>query len=177
MSTRAERSVTIERLEKDFAAARGIYLTDFNRVNVAKITKLRRDLRSKGGKYLVVKNSLAAVALERCGKKELVPYLQGAVGVALGREDAVAPARVIKDFRKENKELLGIRVAYVEGTLYTAAQTEILADLPTREVLLSQLLSCLKAPMSNLVGSLSGILTKLVGTLEAVKNKKESAAG
>lgn len=176
MSTRTERTQVIESLEKEFENATGIYLTDFNGIDVEKVTKLRSNLRGQGARYLVVKNTLAKIALERCGdmKGDLVPFLKGPTGVAVTQGEATGPARVIKDFKKEFKELLALKIAFVDGSLFSAEQAEVLADLPSREVLLSQLLSVFKAPMTNLAGSLSGILTKFVRTLDAVKQKKEA---
>jgi large subunit ribosomal protein L10 len=175
--TREQRQGTIDRLEKEFGSATGIYLTDFAGIDVEKITKLRRDMRGIGARYIVVKNTLARAALTKCGKTDLVAHVRGPVGVALTSEDAIGPARVIKGFKKEFKELLGLRIAYVDGVLIDGAQAELLADLPSREVLLSQLLSCLQAPMANLAGALRGILTKFALTIDAVKEKKQAEGG
>jgi large subunit ribosomal protein L10 len=172
--TRERRLQSIEKLQKDFGEAKGIYLTDFSGINVGKINRFRRSLRTAGARYVVVKNSLARKALEKCGKAELSPYFKGPVGVALTANDSVAPARVIREFRKDNKNLLGVRIVYVDGALFNEEQMTLLADLPSREILLSQFLSCLQAPMSKMVGALGGIFTKFVGTLEAVRQKKES---
>ncbi len=174
MSTRTERTEAIEVLKNEFTGASGIYLTNVNNIKVEKMTMFRKSLRNVGVKYIVVKNTLAQKAFEKCGFNDLIPFLKGPIGIAITKDDATSPSRVIKDFRKENKKLLDIKVAYVEGNLFNAEETNKLADLPGREVLLSQLLSCLNAPMTNFVCSLSGLFTKLVGTLEAVKNKKET---
>lgn len=174
MSTRLERTQQIEYLEAAFKEASGIYVTDFNGIDVEKITKFRNDLRAVNSKYIVVKNTLAGIALKNLGMENIVPYLKGPVGIAVATDDAVSPAKVIKEFRKEHKDLLPLKVAYVDGNLFDEAEANKLADLPSREVLLSQLLSCMAAPMSNFVGALNGVFTKLTGTLEAVKTKKES---
>lgn len=174
MSTKVERTEAIATLEKEFTGATGIYMTDINNINVEKMTKFRANLRNSGGKYIVVKNTLAHLAMERCGLNGLVPYLIGPIGIAITKEDAITPAKVIKDFKKKNKGLLSIKVAYIDGDLFSGEEAAKLADLPGRDILLSQLLSCLSAPMSNLVGSLHGIFTKFVGVLEAVKNKRQS---
>lgn len=173
MSAREKRNSTIEELERTFGKACGIYITDFAGINVEKITRFRKDLREKGCRYLVVKNSLASVAFTRCGKDGLVPFIKGPVGIALTEGDAVFPAKVIKDFQKENANVMALKAAYVEGTVYSADQAIKLAGLPSREVLLSHLLSCLKAPVTNLACSLNALLIKFVGTLEALKNKKD----
>ena len=174
MATREQRQKAIEKLEKVLSDANGIYLTDYSGIDVSKITKLRRGMRESGAKYLVVKNKLAQIALERCGKAELVGHLKGPVGVAVAGEDTIGPARVIKDFKKEFKELLGLKVAYIDGALFNESQAAALADLPSREVLLAQLLSVMQAPIANFAGTLNGIFTKLLGTIEAVRTKKES---
>ena len=165
MSTREERTAVIEELEKDFKEASGIFLADNHKINVEKITRLRTDFRKAGVRYVVVKNKLAQTAAKRIGREELVAHFTGPTGMAITTGDGTAPAKIIRDFQKENKELLG---------LFSAEDAMRLADLPSREALLSQLLGCLEAPMGKLVGSLSGVFTKLTGTLTALKDKKAS---
>jgi large subunit ribosomal protein L10 len=174
MATREERNQILEALEDDFSKATGIYLTDFTGINVETINGLRAKLRKQGIHYKVVKNSIARIALERTGKNELAPFFKGPVGVAITEKDAIGPSRVLKEFHKEHKDILPLKGALVDGALFNAQQVEKLADIPSREVLLSQLLACLNAPMSKLVGSLSALPTKLVGLLEALKQKKEA---
>jgi large subunit ribosomal protein L10 len=175
MSTRQERTAVIDTLQKEFQDAKGIFLADNNKINVGKITKLRSDLRSKGIRFIVVKNTLAREAAIKVGKNELAPHFKGPTAVAVSLKDGIAPAKVIKDFQKENKDLLGLKVAYVDGSFFSGADALKLADLPSREVLLSQLLGCLQAPMGKFAGVLNGILSKFVGTLDAVKEKKNAA--
>jgi large subunit ribosomal protein L10 len=179
MSTKTERTQSIEVLEKEFKDAKGIYLTNINRIDVEKITKLRNEIRKKGMKYIVVKNTLARIALERCGKKELTPFLTGQVGVVVSQNESMAPAKIIKDFQKEYakdnlKNILQVKIAYVDGATFSGEQTARLADIPPREVLLSQLLGVLQAPVSKFAGTLNGVLTTFAQTVEAVKQKKES---
>lgn len=172
MSTRAERTAAIEALENEFKDASGIFLADNNKINVEKITKLRADFRQAGVKCLVVKNSLAQNAVKRIGKEELVSYITGPTAVIYAKEESTAPARIIRDFQKENKKLLQLKVACVDGTILESEDALRLADIPSREVLLSQLLGCLQAPMEKFACSLSGIFVKLTGTLTALKDKK-----
>jgi large subunit ribosomal protein L10 len=174
MSTRSERTQAIEELEKQFSQAGGIYLTDINRISVEKMTKLRVNFRKKGVRYVVVKNTLAKIACERSGKKDIIPYLKGTVGIALAGSDSMVPAKIIKDFQKENKDLLAVKIACVDGTVFGAQDTLKLADIPPREVLLAQLLGCLEAPVANMAGSLNALLIKFAATVEGLKNKKES---
>jgi large subunit ribosomal protein L10 len=174
MSTRIERTAAIETLEKEFGKTGGVFVADNNKISVQKISQLRVNFRKAGIKYVVVKNSLAQNAAKRAGKEALIPFFKGPTGVAIAGKESTAPAKIIRDFQKENKDLLSLKVAYVDGMILKGEDALRLADIPSREVLLSQLLGCLQAPMGKFVGSLSGIFTKLVGTLTAVNEQKES---
>ncbi|MBN1980123.1 MAG: 50S ribosomal protein L10 [Chitinivibrionales bacterium] len=174
MSTQNERTETIATLEKEFSDASGIFMTDFTAITVEKMTQFRANLRKAGIKYLVVKNSLAEKAFERTNFSTLIPFLKGPTGLAITKGDGVAPAKVIKEFKKENKNLLTVKAAVVDGALFNADDALKLSDLPSKEVLLSQLLSCWSAPMSNFVGTLQSILSKFAATLDEVKKQKES---
>jgi len=173
MSTREERTAVIEDLEQAFRSAKGIYITDNNKITVEVVSRLRSQLRKGGIRYIVVKNTLAKEACKRVGIENLSPYFKGPTAVAVASKDGAAPAKVLRDFRKDLKDLLEVRAAFVDGTLFSGAQTEQLADLPSREALLSQLLGVLKAPIGNMAGVLNGILTTFVRTLDAVREKKE----
>ncbi|NLL15076.1 MAG: 50S ribosomal protein L10 [Fibrobacter sp.] len=175
MSTKAERTADIEFLEKEFQEATGIFLADNNKINVEKTTKLRSDLRKNGIQFIVVKNTLAKIACSRVGKDDLIPHFKGPTAVAVTRNEGTVPAKIIRDFQKENKDLLGLKIAYVEGSVFKGDDAIKLADLPSREVLLSQLLGCLQAPMGKFAGVLNSFLSKFVGTLNALKEKKEQA--
>ncbi len=172
MSTRSERNTVIEKLEKDFREASGLYLADNHKINVGKITQLRATFRKAGVQYVVVKNKLARNAVQRIGRDDLAPYFKGPTGVAFVKGESTGPAKIIRDFQKENKDLLQLKVACVDGTVFKGEEALRLADIPSREVLLSQLLGCLQAPVGNFAGVLNGILTKLTGTLTALKDKK-----
>jgi large subunit ribosomal protein L10 len=172
MSTKVQRTADIDKLEKAFAEARGIYVADNNKITVAQVTKLRSLLRKKDMRFLVIKNTLAKIAVKKGGRDALASYFKGPTAVVLAPADAAAPAKVIRDFQKENKDLLAVRAAYVDGTMFDAAQVLRLADIPGREVLLAQLLGCFKAPMGNLAGVLSGIIEKFARTIDALKEKK-----
>jgi large subunit ribosomal protein L10 len=172
MSTRAERTAVIDELEREFRSAKGVYITDNNKITVEVVTRLRSELRKGGVRYIVVKNTLAKEACKRVGIGGLDQFFKGPTAVAVTPKDGAAPAKVLRDFRKELKDLLEVKAAYVDGAIFSGAQAEKLADLPSREALLAQLLGVLKAPVGNMAGVLNGILTKFVRTIYAVKEKK-----
>jgi large subunit ribosomal protein L10 len=175
MSTKAERTLAIEKLEKEFSGASGIYLADNNKISVAQVTKLRVAVRKQGMRFIVVKNSLAQLAAKRSGKESISGFFKGPTAVIVAPGDSCAPAKIIRDFQKDNKDLLAVKAAYVDGSVFSAEQVLKLADIPSREVLLAQFLGCLKQPMTRLAGSLGGIITKLAATLDAVKDQKAGA--
>jgi len=172
MSTRSERTAVIEELEREFRGAKGIYVTDNHKITVEVVTRLRTELRKSGIRYIVVKNTLAKEACKRVGIESLNPYFKGPTAVAVASKDSTVPAKILRDFRKELKELLEVKAAYVDGALFSGGQAEKLADLPSREALLAQLLGVLKAPVGNMAGVLNGIMTKFVRTLDALKEQK-----
>lgn len=174
MSSRTERTELIAQLTADFGAASGLYFTAYETITVEKISELRRELRAVGGKYVVVKNTLARKALEANDLGEISSELKGPIGVAIATTDATGPAKVLKEFNKKNKDVTEVKAAVLDGTVFTGADVAKLADLPSREELYSMFLSCLQAPVQKLAGTLDGIITNFVRTVDAVRVKKES---
>jgi len=177
MFSRSERNKRIEMLQGMFGSALGIYLTDINRLDVKAMTRLRQEFRKQGLQYVVVKNKLAKIALERAGRTDILPYLNGPIGIVFAAADSIAPARVIRDFHRDNKNLLEVRAVYVEGSLLPGSDIARLASVPAREVLLGQLLMCLNTPVQKVAASLHAILSKFVRTVDAVRIKKEADGG
>jgi large subunit ribosomal protein L10 len=119
----------------------------------------------------VEKNTLAKRALANSGVKDLDPFLEGPTGIALG-SDEIAGIKILADFSKEF-EKPALKAAYVGGTLYSPDGIKILAQLPPREVLLSQLIGALRSPLQGFTGVLTGSIRQLVGTIDAVGKKKQ----
>ena len=172
MSTRSERNIVIEELGNEFRDATGIFLTDNNKITVEQVTKLRADLRKSGIHFIVVKNTLAREAANRGCKSLLADYFKGPTAIAVSKSDGSIPAKVIKNFQKDNKDRLQVKIALVDGIVFNGDEVNKLADLPSREVLLTQLLGCLQAPIGKFAGVLNGFLSGFVGTLEAIRDKK-----
>ena len=144
-----------EKLEK----AQSVVLASYQGITVEQDTNLRKSLREAGVEYKVYKNTLVTLAAKELGFDGIVEYLVGPVSIAFGYEDATAPARILNDFAKENKKL-ELKAAIVEGTVYNKEQTEQLAAIPSREVLLAKLLGSIKSPLSNFAYLLSAIADK-----------------
>ncbi|PEA54574.1 50S ribosomal protein L10 [Bacillus pseudomycoides] len=124
-------------------------VVDYRGLTVSEVTELRKALREAGVEFKVYKNSLTRRAAEAAELTELNEYLTGPNAIAFSNEDVVAPAKVLNDFAK-NHEALEIKAGVIEGKLVTVDEVKAIATLPSREGLLSMLLSVLQAPIRNL---------------------------
>lgn len=169
-----EKIARVEELTEKLNEANSVFLTDFTGLNVQEINELRRSLKGASVEYQVVKNTLARLSVKSAGCEELLEFLEGPTAFAFGIDDPAAPARVMKEFRKNN-EKLRFKACLFDGVLIGAEGIEEVASLPSREVLLARLMAGLNSPISNLVYSLNGILNKLVTVIDAVKKQKEES--
>jgi large subunit ribosomal protein L10 len=124
-------------------------VVDYRGLSVAEVTELRKQLREAGVEFKVYKNSMTRRAAEVNGLGELNAALTGPNAIAFSTEDVVAPAKILNDFAKKH-EALELKAGVIEGNVATADEIKALADLPSREGLLSMLLSVLQAPIRNL---------------------------
>jgi large subunit ribosomal protein L10 len=154
-----------------FKSAKSVYLTDFSGIDVPTITEMRKKFRDENIEYKVLKNRLAKRSLQAADISNLDEHLTGVNAFVISYDDPVAPAKIIKEYNK-NKELLKLKVVYLEGQIFTADKAAALADLPSREELLAKFVGLLQAPLTKLLGTLQAPMQKLAGTLESVKNSK-----
>ena len=161
----------VTEIKELFDQADSLFITDYQGLNVSDITILRRNLRQNQVKFLVAKNTLLKLAAHQAGVEDIDQYLNGPTAVAFTSEDATVAARILHDSYKD-KELPRMKVFIVDGKLYDGGEIKRLADLPTREVLLSQVVSAVESPFTELVGTLDGFFRELIGTLEALADKK-----
>ena len=124
-------------------------VVDYRGLTVSEVTELRKNLREAGVEFKVYKNSLTRRAAESAEMAELNEFLTGPNAIAFSNEDVVAPAKVLNDFAKDH-EALEIKAGVIEGKLVTLDEVKAIATLPSREGLLSMLLSVLQAPIRNL---------------------------
>ena len=171
----AEKAQEIKVLEDKLSRAKGAVLADFRGLNVSQITKLRGKLREAGVDYKVSKNTLLGIAAHNVGITGLEESLNGPTSVALSYDDPVLAAKLISDFAKENKSMQ-IKAGLLNNTAISKEQVMDLANLPSREVLLAQLLSVLNMPLTNLANVLSAPTRNLVYALEAVRKQKAGEA-
>lgn len=124
-------------------------VVDYRGLTVSEVTELRKELREAGVEFKVYKNSMTRRAAEAAELADLNTSLTGPNAIAFSTEDVVAPAKILNEFAKKH-EALEIKAGVVEGNIVTVEEIKALADLPSREGLLSMLLSVLQAPTRNL---------------------------
>lgn len=134
-------------------------VADYRGLNVSQVTELRKQLREAGIEFQVLKNSLLRRATSAAELSELDEVLSGPTAVAFSTEDVVAPAKILNDFAKKN-DALKLKGAVVEGRVIGVDEIKALAELPSREGLLSMLLSVLQAPMRNFALAVKAVAEK-----------------
>lgn len=170
-----EKEAAVAALKEKLTKARGAVVADYRGLTVAQDTVLRRKLREAGVEYRVVRNTFTRIAVRELGLEEMLPYLEGPTSLAVSFTDPVAPAKVLSEFAKENKDFT-IKAGLVEGKVIDLEGVKALASLPSREVLLAKLLGSMQAPLSGLVNVLQGSIRNLVYVLDGVRRQKEAQA-
>jgi Ribosomal protein L10 len=162
-----EKKKIVAEISEKFNAAQSAVVVEYRGLNVAQITELRRKLRAENIDFKVYKNKMVQRAADDLGYSELNNSLVGPNAIAFGTEDAVAPARVLVDFAKKNKDLV-VKGAMVEGRVVDETVVKELASLPDRDGMYSMLLSCLQAPIKSFAYAVKAVSEKEESTDESV---------
>jgi large subunit ribosomal protein L10 len=149
----------VQDIAEKFRSSATTVVADYRGLTVSQVTELRKQLREAGIEFQVLKNTLVRRATAEAELSELDEVLSGPTAIAFSREDAVAPAKILNDFAKKN-EALEIKGGVVEGRVVDVDQIKALAALPSREGLLSMLLSVLQAPMRNFALAVKAVAEK-----------------
>jgi large subunit ribosomal protein L10 len=170
-----QKAEQVDLIAEKLKRAKVAVLTDYRGLTVPQIQDLRTKLRGGDVEYRVVKNTLARRAAESAGVPALESVLKGPIAIAFGYDDLGAPAKLISEFVRSTRLKLEVVGGLVEGRVFTPDQVKQLADLPSRESLIAQLLGTLQSPVSQLVGIMQTPAQQLVGALNAYKEKLEAA--
>jgi large subunit ribosomal protein L10 len=174
MSRRLKELVTKE-LSETLKDAKACVLVQYRGVNAQQMDTVRKSFARQKAKMQVVKNSLAALALEKIGMGGLKAHLDGPLAIVRGIND---PATLAKTVRECTKGIQGIKVhaGFGEGQVFNADQVKALADIPSREVLYAQILGAINTPMTALACAFASIQRSLACALQAIKEKMEKEA-
>ena len=169
-----EKKAIVDELKERLERTQVAILTDYKGLDVAAINDLRRKLREENIEYQVVKNTLLLRAAEGTDAELMKDHFKGPSAVALSYEDPVAPAKVLTQFAKDNAAL-EIKAGVMDGKLLELTDLKALADLPSREVLLGQLVGVMNNVPTSFVRVVAEVPRQMLNVLNAIKDQKEAA--
>jgi len=153
----------------------GLFLADFSGMSVEKISLLRKKCREQQVQFKVIKNTLLKRAFNERGITELDPFLNGPTGLVFHPVDAVTPAKILVDFAREH-ERPRVKAAVIDGRLIEDAEIKQLASLPSREVLLQQVLGTVIAPMTQFLAAVDAALRTPALMVDALERERAQAS-
>ena len=171
---RPEKEEVVAELTGKFREADAILLTEYRGLSVPQIADLR-DKLGRDTSYAVAKTTLARIAAKEAGVDGLDELLAGPTAITFVKGDYVQAAKTLRDFNKANKQLI-VKGGFADGTIYNAEGVTKLADLESREVLLSKMAGALKGTMAKAAFAFVALPTKAVRTIDALREKQEQAA-
>ncbi|MBQ9469314.1 MAG: 50S ribosomal protein L10 [Clostridia bacterium] len=154
----AKQAQVAELSEKIKAAASGV-IVNYQGITVDDDTKLRAELRKAGVEYKVYKNSITGKACEDAGYGDIRPHLEGMTAIAISREDAVAPAKILKAYA-DKIESFALKAGFVDGQVLDEAGVRALAEIPGKETLVCKIMGCMRSPLFKLAYVLQAVIDK-----------------
>lgn len=171
---RPEKVAIVTEVAEKLSNAQAVLLTEYRGMSVGQLAALRRTLRESGAEYKVYKNTLVRRAAEQAGLGQLSDELVGPTAITFVSGDAAAAAKALRDFGRTSP-LLVLKGGSLGSKMVTAADIQALADLPSREVLLSRLAGGLQAPLVKMAGLLQALPRNFAYGLKALIDQKEAA--
>ena len=169
-----EKQAIVEELAAKLQNSCSGVFVDYSGTSVLVDMEFRRAMRAAGVEYTVVKNTLTRFAANKVGFADLDPVLNGMTALAVSADDPVAPAKIINEYAKKNNSTIKIKAGFVEGKLISAGEVADLANLPSRETLIAQVLGTMIAPISGLANVCNANIRGLAVALAAIAEKKSA---
>lgn len=169
-----QKKEIVTELHEKFKKSGIVIVTDYKGMDVASITNLRRKLREAGIEYRVVKNTLLTRASEGTNVSVVQKIFKGPTAIALGYDDPAKPAKLLTEFLKDN-EKFQIKGAVLGNRFLDINDIKAIAKLPSREVLIAQLLGAMNSISASFLRTLNAIPQSLLNVLQAIKSQKEAA--
>ena len=163
----------VEELTDKLKRAKAIYITEYLGLDVESITKLRKEFHTNKVEYKVTKNTLLKLAAEKNDLTGLDKYLNKSTAIALSYDDPTSPAKVIKDFTKEN-DLPEVKGIVFEGEVLDGSEFKRFANVPSKEESLAMMISLLKSPLTKIALALKSPMTNIGNVLNNLKENKSN---
>lgn len=171
---RAQKEQEIASIRSDLAEAKSVILASHVGIDVNTVNELRSTFRAQNVNYRVVKNTLAKLAVKDTDLESISHLFTGPTAIAFSNEDAVSPAKVIKEFAKDHKAY-EVRGGFLDGQVLDVAGVEQLAEMPTKDELRAKVLSLFTAVPTKFVRTLNAAPTQFVQVIKARQQELESA--
>ena len=168
--TRTQKTELLKKYKDILKNKSGYFLVNSDKTDTTTVSKLKMELKDIGGNYAVLKNTLFKVALQDSDQPLEIQDVEGPTAIIYFEEDPTAPAKLIKEIQKETK-LLDAKSGVYEGEFLTEEKVMQLAEIPTREVLLSQLVGTLNAPLTGFMNAATGNIRGLTMVLKGISEK------
>lgn len=144
------KKAIVENLTSKIQGATSVVFVNYSGITVAQDTDLRKQFREASVDYSVVKNTLTRLAANKAGYKEFDEILNGTTSMACTTGDPIAPARIVCEFAKKNKDVLEIKGGFVEGKVLSVDELKSFGELPSKDALIAQVLGTFLAPITSL---------------------------
>lgn len=176
MKSREEKQKDLDTLAVEFKEASAGTFISFQRLTVAKDQEIRKQLRDAGIKYAVVKNTLARRAAVGTPFEQAAEHLKGTTALALSKNDPVNLSKTISKFAKENPDIFTFKVGIVEGKVVALEDFEAIANLPSKEELISKIMFIINSQAQRLVTVLSAVPRNLAVVVKQIGEKQGGEA-
>ena len=171
MKNRAQKQEAISGFSEGVGSATNAFVLDFKGITVPQVTELRKQVRETGSEYVVIKNTLALIAVKDTPLKSLSHHFTGMTAVAYNATDAVALAKVLTKFAKD-VPTVQFKGAMLAGQVVAPTEIQNIANLPSREELLSKLLYLMQHPIRGLAVVLNGTMRNFAVVLDQIAKQK-----
>jgi large subunit ribosomal protein L10 len=171
---RNEKDAVIAEVQQLLTDTENLFVSDYRGLTVEELAELRGKLRQSGASFKIVKNTLGGIAADRSGRVTVKELLAGPTAVTFCGEDLVAAAKALSDFAKTHPQL-AVRGGVLDASLIDPDGVKRLAGLPSRDVLIAQLVGTMAAPMTGLVTVLQGTISGFVRALDQVAQQRAAA--
>ena len=170
---RAEKVAVVDEVRERMEAADGALLTEYRGLSVAELAQLRRELVAAGGDYKVYKNTLVRLAVAGTPGEGINEMLTGPTAIAFVQGDVSAVAKALRDFARANPNLV-VKGGLVGSAVMSAADVNVLAELPSRDTLLAQFAGALSAPLQQLAGLVQALPRNLAYGISALLDQRRA---
>jgi large subunit ribosomal protein L10 len=169
-----EKQAVVARLVEQIQSSKALIVTDYRGLTVTQTAEIRQKLRDSGASFHVAKNTLARLAAEQAERPHLVEFLEGPTAIAFIAEDPAPTAKALSEVARSTR-ILAVKGGVMNGKTLSADEVRQLGDLPSKDVILSQVVGAVAGPLQGTASVIAAPLRELVSVLDAYIAKRQEA--